>query len=142
MTKPGDVDHRVDEHVDAVLARSADGQLAMGAVHRVARLEGDDTAPCQLLELGAQLGGGVCQCMSLGFRSESGILTTQTNVVEVSRRLDRLDLAANVEVLHSVAKVGNGRVCGVVCTANFGRFFDLVRPVDILDCTVSAKVYP
>ncbi|KFY70136.1 hypothetical protein V498_10389 [Pseudogymnoascus sp. VKM F-4517 (FW-2822)] len=41
----GEANDGVDEHVGLAGARSADGQLAMGAVHGVTGLEGDDAGP-------------------------------------------------------------------------------------------------
>ena len=44
---------RVEEEVGARLARRAQGELEVGAVHGVAGLEGDHLAPTQAVELGA-----------------------------------------------------------------------------------------
>ena len=52
-------DDGVDEDVGLSLARGADGQLAVRAVHGVAGLEGDDLAPRELFEVCTELGGGV-----------------------------------------------------------------------------------
>jgi hypothetical protein len=49
----------VDEHVRLTLTRCADCELAMGAVHWVARLEGDNLSPGNLLEMSAKL----CRCI-------------------------------------------------------------------------------
>jgi hypothetical protein len=38
---------------------SADRQLSVGAVHRVARLEGDHLGPAELVEVSTELRGGV-----------------------------------------------------------------------------------
>ena len=51
----GHADDRVDQQVGLRLAGGAEGQLLMRAVQRVAGLEGDDPAPAELAEEGAQL---------------------------------------------------------------------------------------
>lgn len=56
----GESDDGVDEDVGLALTGSADGQLAVSTVHRVAGLEGDDLAPCEFLEVRAELSGCVC----------------------------------------------------------------------------------
>lgn len=57
----GESNDGVDEHVGLVLAGSADGELAVSTVHGVARLERDDAAPRELVEVSAELGGSVCR---------------------------------------------------------------------------------
>lgn len=56
----GETDDGVDEDVCLAIARGTDGEFAMGAMHGVARLEGDDLAPCELGEVRTELGGGIC----------------------------------------------------------------------------------
>ena len=55
----GHADRRVDQQVRLRLAGGAEGQLLVGAVQRVAGLEGDDAAPAELAEVGAELVRGV-----------------------------------------------------------------------------------
>ena len=49
------------------------------------------------------------------------------------RRLDGLDLATNVVVLDLVAKVGNGRVCGVVRAENLDCLLYAIGLVNVID---------
>lgn len=56
----------VNEHICLAIARCADGQFAVGTMHGVARLERDDFAPCEFLELSAELGWGDCLEVSEG----------------------------------------------------------------------------
>ena len=51
----------MNQHIRLPCARRADCQFAMGTVHGVAGLEGDDARPTELLEVHAQLGGRVAQ---------------------------------------------------------------------------------
>ena len=50
---------RVDQHVGLTGAGGADCELSVGAVHGVARLEGDDLGPAKLIEVKTQLSGSV-----------------------------------------------------------------------------------
>ena len=61
-------------------------------------------------------------------------LTAEGDIVEVRRRLDSLDLAANIVVLDLVAEVRNSGVGRVVSTEYLDSLLDLVRAVDIIDC--------
>ena len=117
-----ETDDGVHEHVRLVLTRRADGELAVRAVHRVAGLEGDDLAPCELLEVGAELSGRVAE----------------VSVVEVSGGLDSLDLAADVVLLDLVAEVCDGRVRRVVSAEDLDSLLNLVRLVDVIDCEDTA----
>ena len=60
VARLGQADDGLNQHVGLVHPRRPDRQLAVSAVHRVARLEGDDLAPGELLEELARLGGRVC----------------------------------------------------------------------------------
>lgn len=117
VARLGEADDGVDEDVRLPLARGADGQLAVRAMHGVARLEGDDLAPCELLEVRAEFGG-----------SEA-----QSDIVKVCRRLDGLDLSADVILLDLATEVCDGRVGGVVRTKDLYGLVHLVGAVDILD---------
>lgn len=55
----GESDDGVDKNVGLVLAGSADGELAVSAVHGVAGLERDDATPGELVKVRAELGGGI-----------------------------------------------------------------------------------
>ena len=59
ITGLGETDDGVDEHVRLPLAGGADGELTVGTVHGVTGLEGDNLAPCKLLEVSAELSRGV-----------------------------------------------------------------------------------
>ena len=67
-------------------------------MHRVSRLEGDDLAPCHLLEEVPEFGRGV----------------PQVDVVKVLRRLDSLYFTTDVVLLDVLALVGDGRVRRIV----------------------------
>lgn len=62
----GEADDGVDEDVGLAGAGSTDGEFAVGAVHGVAGLEGDDLRPAELLEVEAELGGGVWWVLERG----------------------------------------------------------------------------
>ena len=51
----------MQEQIRLARARGLQGELDMGAVKRVARLEGDDAAPAELAEALAQLRRGVAK---------------------------------------------------------------------------------
>ena len=106
-----------DAHHSLALTGSADGQLPVRAVHRVARLEGDDLPPGELLEVVAELGRGVAE----------------SDVVVVLRRLDRLHLATDVEVFDLRAEVGDGGVRRVVRAEDLLRLLNAIRLVNVLD---------
>ena len=55
----GETDDRVDEDIGAALSGGSDGQLSVGSVHRVSSLESNNLAPCDLVEVRSELGGGV-----------------------------------------------------------------------------------
>ena len=112
----GQADDGVDEHVGLAGAGGAHRQLAVGAVHGVAGLEGDDLGPAELLEVGAQLGGGVAQ----------------GDVVVVVETVDGVDAAAQVDVVGGVVQVAHRRVL-VVAAKDEARLAVLVGPVDVVE---------
>lgn len=105
-----------------MLAGGTDGELAVRAVHGVARLERDHTAPRELGEVGAELSGRVAE----------------RDVVKVLGRLDRLHAAADVELEHGLVQVRHGRVRHVVRAKDRGRLERLVGAVDVRHCQRSA----
>jgi hypothetical protein len=112
----GQADDGVDEHVGLAGAGSADGQLAVSAVHGVACLEGDDLGPAQLVEVRAQLRGG----------------EAQADVVVVLQAVDGLELTADVVLLDALVEVLDGRVLGVAAEDLLG-LLGLVGLVYIVD---------
>lgn len=58
VTGLGQTHDGVDQQVGLAGAGSTDSQLTMSTVHGVASLEGDNTGPLQLLEVGAKFAGG------------------------------------------------------------------------------------
>ena len=97
VARLGHADDRVHEQVGFFFLGGAERELVVGAVHRVAGLEGDDLSPAALGELFAQLGRRVAERF----------------VVVVQRQLQALDLAADVDRLALVHQVVDGRVLGV-----------------------------
>ena len=64
VARLGHADDRMDEQVGAFFFRGAERELVVGAVHWIARLEGDDFRPATLAEFFAELGrasrGAIC----------------------------------------------------------------------------------
>jgi hypothetical protein len=60
-------------------------------------------------------------------------LTSEGDIVEVSRCLDGLNLSTDVELLDSVAEVCDGWVSGIVGAENVDSFLDAVGGIDVLD---------
>jgi hypothetical protein len=58
--------------------------------------------------------------------------TSESDIVEVNRGLDHLELAANIVFIDTFAEVGYRRVCWIVGTEDFDSFIDLVRFIDII----------
>lgn len=79
ITTTHEPNDRVDEYVRFLLARSADRQFAMSAVHGVAGLESYDTAPRQLVEVLTKLRRSVCrrESMSVWLKMAAGPLHAQ-----------------------------------------------------------------
>ena len=94
VARLGHADDRVHEQVGLFFLGRAERELVVGAVHRVAGLEGDDLPPAALGELFAELGRRVAE----------------RAVVVVQRRLQALDLAADVHRLALVHQVVDGRM--------------------------------
>ncbi|RUS21650.1 hypothetical protein BC937DRAFT_91942 [Endogone sp. FLAS-F59071] len=55
----GHTNDGVDEKMGLASAGGTDGQLAVGAVHRVAGLEGDNAGPVEFFEVRTEFGGCV-----------------------------------------------------------------------------------
>jgi hypothetical protein len=66
----------------------------VSTVHGVTGLESDDAGPAQLVEVDAQLSGGVAQ----------------TDIVVVVQLVNSLDLATNVQLLNSLVQVDDSGV--------------------------------
>ena len=64
----------------------------------------------------------------------TGKRTTKGDIIEVSWRLDSLDLASDVVVVDLVAEVGNSRVRRVVCAEDLNGLLDHIRAIDVIDC--------
>ena len=96
VARLGHADDRVHEQVGLFFLGGAERQLVVGAVHRIAGLEGDDLPPAALGELLAELGRRVAERF----------------VVVVQRQLQALDAAADVHRLALVHQVADGRVLG------------------------------
>ena len=67
-------------------------------------------------------------------------LTAESNIIEVSRGLNRLNLPSDIVVLDCVAQVRDGRMCGIVCAKDLYGFFDTVRLINIIDYTSTRLV--
>jgi len=76
----GHADRRVHEQVRVDVARRPERQLLVGAVHGIARLEGDDALPAARRKVGANLRGRFAQRLE----------------IVVRRQLNRFDAAADV----------------------------------------------
>lgn len=61
------------------------------------------------------------------------IRTSKSDVVKVSGELDRLHFSPDVEFFHPLVEVSDCRVGDIVCSEDFGSFFDLVKGVDVLN---------
>ena len=57
-----ETDNGMNEHIGLASAGGADSEFSVGSVHGVTGLEGHDTGPSQLLEMGTELGGSVARC--------------------------------------------------------------------------------
>lgn len=60
VTRLGESDDGVDQDVSLTSTSGADSELAVGAMHRVSRLESDHLGPAKLVEVQTELGGSVC----------------------------------------------------------------------------------
>lgn len=118
ITGLGHADNGVDEDVGLTLASGADSELTVSAVHGVTGLESDDLAPCNLREVLAELSGRVAE----------------GNVVVVLGLGDRLDVTADVELLHAGLQVSNGRMGSVLGSEDGASLGSLLDRVYIGDC--------
>lgn len=112
----------VDEDVGMMRTGSADGQLSVGAVHGVTGLEGDDSGPAELVEVGADLRGRVCYLTSRQYIATYGekgeeegkegalLLTSEIDEVVVLELVNSLKLAAHVELLGGLVEELDSRV--------------------------------
>ena len=98
VSRLGETDDRVDQDVGLSLSGGSYSQLSVSSVHGVPGLEGDNLAPCHLLEEVSEFGRGV----------------PQVDVVEVLRRLDGLDFTTDVVLLDVLSLISNGRVRRIV----------------------------
>ena len=100
-------DNGVNQHVGLAGPRGADGEFAVGPVHRVARLEGHHAGPAELLEVDPQLGRGVAQ----------------GDIVVVVEPRDGLDGAADVMGACGGVEVFDGRVLRITAENLVAFFF-------------------
>ena len=118
VARLGHPHHRVDEQVGADLGRGPHGQLDVGAVHRVAGLEGDDLGPAQLGELGAELRRG----------------PAQVGEVVVDGQLEALDGPADVPGVAPVEQIADAGVARIGrCRRRCSASASPVRPPHVLD---------
>ena len=94
----GHANNRVDQQVGLGFAGGAEGQLLVGAVQRVAGLEGDNFAPADFAEIGAQFIWGVAAGAE----------------IIVHRLLDAGDRAAQIDAASLVVQVVDGRMRVIV----------------------------
>jgi hypothetical protein len=113
----GQTDNGVDQDVGLARTSSTDSQLTMGTVHGVTSLEGNNTGPVQLLEVGADL----CRGVSVG------------DIVVVDRGLNGLNVSSDVEFLDGLVEVLDRGVSNIVVTKDLNGLFDLVGSVDVLN---------
>ena len=107
----------VDQQVRLRLLGRAQGQLLVGAVHRVAGLEGDHLRPTQLAEL----------------RPELGRTVPQQPVVVVRDGRDARHPSAHVAGAHRVQQMRHARVLGVRGAEHRLGLRLTVRPPHVLD---------
>jgi hypothetical protein len=71
--------------------------------------------------------------------------TSESDVVKVSGKLDRLHFPTDVELFHSLAEVSDGGMSDVISSEDVDRFFDPIKGINILNredgqCLVVAGV--
>jgi len=113
----GHADHRVNQQIRLHFACSPERQLLVGAVQRVAGLEGDHLAPALLPEPASQLGRRVSQ---------------QLEIV-VGLRLDAVHATTDVDGARVVHQVTNTVVQLVLGAVDRSCFMPLVRTKDTAD---------
>ena len=111
-------DHGMNQQIRFNLLGCAEGEFHVGAVHRIAGLEGDNTAPSEASKFGAQFRRSEAQCTEIIMR----------------RCLQTLDATAHVPrvgLVHRVVGAGMGFAGAVEYGLGFGRavglpdFFDV-----------------
>ena len=107
----GHADNRVDQQVGLRLFCGAEGQFLVRAVQRIAGLEGNNLAPAQFAEVGAQFVRGVAAGAE----------------VVVNGLLDADNGAAEVDLAGVVVQVVDSGVGVVVCAKDLLGLFCLVR---------------
>ena len=106
----------------------------MCAVHGIACLECDDFSPCELLEMGTELRGGVCRLREYtNFAPTNLSLTSKGNIIEMRRQLNGRNLAPNVELLYFCTQIGHRWVSGVVRTENFDGLLHMIGFVNVIN---------
>ncbi len=111
VARLGHADDRVDQQVGLRFPGGAEGQFLVRAVQRVAGLEGDDLAPAELAEEGAQL----VRRVAAGAE------------IVVHGLLDAGDRAAEIDLARGVVQVVHGRVRDVVGAEDLLGLARLVR---------------
>ena len=119
----GDADDRVDQEPAADLLGRALGQLFVGAVQRVAGLEGDHLRPAERLEVLAKLGGG----------------PPQLGEIVVGRGPQHLEPAGRVMARLAV-EIGDRGMLGVGRAVGAPGLGLLVELVDLLDVQEGEEV--
>ena len=132
----GETHHGVNQDVSLLGAGGTDRELAVGAVHGVAGLEGHDAFPPELVEEGSQLGGGIYGKISEKHKPETAFrwyfgmeLTPKLEEIVVFQSVHGLELSADVELLCRVEEELDTRVCIVVASK---YFLCLYRPLSLL----------
>jgi hypothetical protein len=115
----------VDQQVGLRLLGGAEGQFLVRAVQRVAGLEGDDLAPAELAEIGAQLVRRVAAGAEIVMR----------------RRLDAGDRPAEIDLARRVVQVVDRRMRVVVGAEDLLGLARLVRRPLVGDVMV-ARITP
>lgn len=69
-----------------------------------------------------------------GYSETYIILTSEGNIVEMRRRLYRLDLSTDIVLFNSIAEVSYGGMRWVISTENLDGLFRLIWPIHILNC--------
>lgn len=83
VTRLSEADNRVDQDIRLARTCGPDGELTMGAMHRIASLESHYTIPAKLLEVGTELCRSVTQC----------------DVIVMIKTVNSFDFATDIEVV-------------------------------------------
>mmetsp|Transcript_29764 Transcript_29764/g.74841 ORF Transcript_29764/g.74841 Transcript_29764/m.74841 type:complete len:260 (+) Transcript_29764:881-1660(+) len=124
ITGLGHANHRMDEHGGLARGSSANGQLTVTAVHRVAGLKTNHTGVGHLDEEGAQLCRGA----------------TDVHVVVVHRQLGTPDGTTKIPVTGRTKEIVDTRVSAVVLAKHLDSLDLLIRLVLALDVQYSQQV--